>query len=391
MNNKFYVSILIVSALILTFGIGMLTGIMLSPSGVQIPSGNVGLNGLPLLAKVIESVRANYYEPERTTEEGLAKAMLFGLDPYSTYFNNEEYKKFQEDTTGNYSGIGVVISLDEMRRHVVVAQVFSPSPAATAGVQEGWFIVAVDGKELQNPDLDYVSTLIRGPKGKPVAIVFQDNGTRFEKTIIRDNVKVNTVTAKMVGDFAYIKLSGFMPQSPAEMDSALTSMEAKSAKGYILDLRRNGGGLLQACQMVANLFLDNGVLVYTQDRTGNLEPINTEGKKKFGYPLAVLVDQFSASASEILTGALQDRGVAKVIGTRTFGKGLVQNVIPLPGYGTIKLTIERYLTPNKTKVDQFGIKPDIDAYTDPTQPLPKDEAKDTALQKAIEYLKGKTK
>lgn len=382
--------VLIVTFVILTFGLGTITGMLIGSSARPESSTSVNVGSLPLLKKVIKVAADNYYKSDLVTEENLAKAMLQGLDPYSTYFTPDEFKKFQEDTTGNYSGIGVMISLDETRRHVVIAQVFHPSPAASAGVLEGWIIQKINGKELEKVDTEYVSTLVRGPENTDVVITFVSNGNQIEKKITRGKIEVDTVVSKKIGDYGYIKLLQFMPQSPGEMRTALASLENQNCKGYILDLRRNGGGLLQSCQLIANHFLEPGVLVYTKDRNGTMKELVTTGQR-FKYPLVVLVDQFTASASEILTGALKDRGVATIIGMRTFGKGLVQNVLPVEGYGMVKLTIESYLTPNKTEVDLYGIKPDIDFYVDPTKPIERDVEKDAMVKRAIEFLKEKNK
>lgn len=382
--------VLIVTFVILTFGLGTITGMLIGSSARPESSTNVNVGSLPLLKKVIKVAADNYYKPDLVTEENLAKAMLNGLDPYSTYLTPDDYKQFQEDTTGNYSGIGVMISLDESRRHVIVAQVFHPSPAASAGVLEGWIIQKINGKELEKIDMEYVSSLIRGPEKTEVVVTFVTNGTPIEKKITRGKIEVDTVTHKKIGDVGYIKLFQFMPQSPGEMRTALAALESQNCTSYILDLRRNGGGLLQSCQLIANHFLEPGILVYTKDRNGTMKDLPTTGQR-FKYPLVVLVDQFTASASEILTGALKDRGVATVIGMRTFGKGLVQNVLPVEGFGMVKLTIESYLTPNKTEVDLYGIKPDIDFYVDPTKPIERDAEKDAMVKKAIEFIKEKNK
>jgi carboxyl-terminal processing protease len=389
-KSNITVWVLIATFVILTFGLGTITGMLIGSSAKPESSTSVNVGSLPLLKKVIKVASDHYYKPDLLTEENLAKAMLNGLDPYSTYLTPEDYRKFQEDTTGNYSGIGVMISLDETRRHVIVVQVFHPSPAASAGVQEGWIIQKIDGKDLEKVDTEHVSSLIRGPEKTDVLVTFVTDGNLIEKKITRGKIEVNTVTHKKIGDFGYIKLMQFMPQSPGEMRTALASLESQNCKGYILDLRRNGGGLLQSCQLIANHFLEPGVLVYTKDGKGTMKDLSTTGQR-FKYPLVVLVDQFTASASEILTGALKDRGVATVIGMRTFGKGLVQNILPVEGYGMVKLTIESYLTPNKTEVDLFGIKPDIDFYVDPSKPVERDVNKDAMVLKAIEFLKEKMK
>lgn len=391
-NNKFLTAIIIILVAILSFGVGIFSGIMFNNPGTQYPNGgqygqNIGQ--YKLLNEVIENAKTFYLKP--LTEEDLSKSVLLGLDPYSVYFNREEFKAFNEQTTGEYSGIGVIIQLDDNKRSVRVAQVFKPSPAEDAGVEEGWIIHAIDGNPLTTTDLDLVSKQIRGKAGTQVKIEFLNDGKKVEKTITRAQVEVDSVSTKMIeDDVGYIYLSSFLANSAQEMSDALKNLELKGAKKFIIDIRRNGGGLLKTCQEIGNLFIKSGVLVTVEDRNKVKRNLECAGPG-FDYPIALLVDKYSASASEILAGALQDHKLATLIGARTYGKGLVQNIIPLSNGGAIKLTVQQYMRPSGKPVDYIGITPDIEVPIDENKPLPKDHKQDQAILKALEVLGGKSK
>jgi carboxyl-terminal processing protease len=391
-NNKFLTAIIIILVAILSFGVGIFSGIMFNNPGAQYPTGgqygqNIGQ--YKLLNEVIENAKTFYLKP--LTEEDLSKSVLLGLDPYSVYFNKEEFKAFNEQTTGEYSGIGVIIQLDDNKRSVRVAQVFKPSPAEEAGVEEGWVIHAIDGNPLTTTDLDLVSKQIRGFAGTQVKIEFLNDGKKVEKIITRAKVEVDSVSSKMIGDdVGYIYLSSFLSNSAQEMSDALKNLELKGAKKFIIDIRRNGGGLLKTCQEIGNLFIKSGVLVTVEDRNKVKRNLECAGPG-FDYPIALLVDKYSASASEILAGALQDHKLATLIGARTYGKGLVQNIIPLSNGGAIKLTVQQYMRPSGKPVDYIGITPDIEVPIDENKPLPKDYKQDQAILKALEVLGGKSK
>lgn len=391
-NNRFLTAVILMLVAILAFGVGVFSGIMFSNPGAQVPnSGQYGQNisQYRLLNEVIENAKTFYLKP--LTEEDLSKSVLLGLDPYSVYFNKDEFKAFNEQTTGEYSGIGVIIQLDDNKRSVRVAQVFKPSPAMDAGVEEGWVIHAIDGNPLTTTDLDLVSKQIRGKAGTQVKIEFLNDGKKVEKTITRAQVEVDSVSFKMIdNDVGYIYFSSFLANSAQEMGDALKNLELKGAKKYIIDIRRNGGGLLKTCQEIGNLFIKSGVLVTVEDRNKVKRNLECAGPG-FDYPIVLLVDKYSASASEILAGALQDHKIATLIGARTYGKGLVQNIIPLSNGGAIKLTVQQYMRPSGKPVDYIGITPDIEVPIDENKPLPKDYKQDQAILKALEVLGGKGK
>lgn len=393
-QNRFITTILIIIIAIFTFGAGIFSGIMISNSSqTYIPNqqgdnGQQGsLQGYNLLNEVINIAKTNYLRP--LTEEDLAKSILLGLDPYSIYFNRDDYNKFTEQTTGEYSGIGVMIQLDDNKRSVVVYQVFSPSPAESAGVEEGWVIHSINGELITTPDLDLVSSKIRGDEGTKVKIEFLANGKSVVKEITRSRVEVDSVSYKIIEkNVGYVYLSGFMTNSAQEMKDAIDDLKLQGATKFILDIRRDGGGLLKTCQEIGNLFIKTGVLVTVEDRNKVKRSLECNGPG-FEYPLVLLVDKYSASASEILAGALQDHKIATLIGQRTYGKGLVQNIIPMRNGGAVKITIQQYMRPSGKPVDFIGITPDIIVNTDEYKPLPKDYRNDPVILEGLKVLGGK--
>lgn len=389
-SNKFLTAIIIILVAIFAFGIGIFSGILVDNSGTVIQNGKSygqDLSQYKLLNEVIENAKNYYIKP--LTEEDLSKSVLLGLDPYSVYFNAKEYQAFTEQTTGEYSGIGVIIQLDDNKRSIRVAQVFVPSPANDAGVQEGWIIHAINDEVLSTTDLEIVSSKIRGEIGTKVKIDFLSDGKTIQKTITRAKVEINSVSYKMIEkDVGYIYLSSFMTNSAQEMRDAINNLELKGAKKFILDIRRDGGGLLKTCQDIGNIFIKSGVLVTVEDRNKVKRNLECAGPG-FDYPLVLLVDKYSASASEILAGALQDHKIATLIGARTYGKGLVQNVIPMSNGGAMKITVQQYMRPSGKPVDYIGITPDIEVNIDENKPLPKDYKQDQAIMKALEVLGGK--
>lgn len=389
-GNKFLTAIIIILVAIFAFGIGIFSGILVNNSGTPIQNGKPygqDLSQYKLLNEVIENAKRYYLKP--LTEEDLSKSVLLGLDPYSVYFNAKEYQAFTEQTTGEYSGIGVLIQLDDNKRSVRVAQVFKPSPADEAGVQEGWIIHAIDGNPISTTDLDMISKQIKGGEGTKVKIEFLVEDKSVEKTLTRAKVEVNSVSYKLIEkDVGYIYLSSFMTNSAQDMREAINNLELKGAKKFILDIRRDGGGLLKTCQDIGDLFIKSGVLVTVEDRNKARRNLECSGPG-FDYPLVLLIDKYSASASEILAGALQDHKIATLIGARTYGKGLVQNVIPMSNGGAMKITVQQYMRPSGKPVDYIGITPDIEVPIDENKPLPKDYKQDQAIMKALEVLGGK--
>lgn len=304
------------------------------------------------------------------TEAALRGIMNSVDDPYTVYLSPKEIESLRESLDGgDFGGIGVYIY--KLKTGEVVVQPIEGLPAARAGMKPGDVVDAVDGKSVKGIALDKVEALIRGPEGSKVQLqthLYKHTG-EHTYTIAREVIHVPTVRAKMEDGYDYIRLSDFGSTSAAEVRKALIDGKTKGAKGYILDLRNNGGGLLDAAVKISSYFIPRGTIVATIDRQGNRIDEDALGTAIGGLqPLVVLVNKYTASASEITSGALQDYHLAKLIGTKTFGKGVVQSIYPMPDAGALKITTARYVTPAGRDIQHKGIVPDIvvDQNADPS-------------------------
>jgi len=351
--------------------------------------------------EVEEFVRENYLREidEDKMLDGKLKGMVASLeDPYSVYMNKEEFQALVEDTHGSFGGIGVVVSVDLEKDLMVVVSPIEGTPSYRAGVKAGDYILEIDDKPYTSENYKEATKAMRGEPGTKVKIKFARNlGKENEEIkileISREEIRTNTVKSQMLDNkLGYIRLTSFDELSFKEFKKELNTLEEQGLKGIILDLRNNPGGLLDVTGDIANLFLDKGPIVYTENRQGKVETMMSDNKK-VDYPLVVLVNEGSASASEILSGALKDRNRATIIGTQTFGKGVVQRIVEL-GDGTgLKLTVSEYKTPNKTKIDGIGIIPNILVELDKDVEVigPENLKEDTQLQRAIEEINKKIK
>jgi carboxyl-terminal processing protease len=324
--------------------------------------------------------------------EGAIKGMANSLeDPYTVYMNKKEFSDFMTQTTGTYGGIGIVVAVDK-EDHIVVVSPIKNTPGERAGIKSGDIIVEVNNKKVSGKNLDEAVAMMRGPQGTEVTLTIMREGKTFTKTITREIIKLETVYDEMLPDkIGYIKITMFDQSTADDFKAALDKLKSQGMKGLILDLRDNPGGLLEETIDISNLILPKGVVVTTKGRVDNKE-YYSKGPG-LGLPLAVLVNKGSASASEILAGAIKDRKVGILVGTTTFGKGLVQTVVDF-GDGTgLKYTIARYYTPNGTNIQGKGIEPNYvvelpESYT--LQDTP-DLKGDTQLIKAFEIVKSEIK
>ncbi|HET9029829.1 MAG TPA: S41 family peptidase [Candidatus Aquilonibacter sp.] len=305
------------------------------------------------------------------TETALRGVMDSVDDPYTVYLSPKEIQGLQESLSGgNFGGIGVYIY--QLKDGQVVVQPIDGLPASRAGMKPGEVVDAVNGKPIKGMTLDRVEQLIRGPEGTNVQLrthVYNKTG-EHSFTITREVIHVPTVRAKMENGYDYIRLSDFGTTSAQEVRKALVEGRAKGAKGFILDLRNNGGGLLDAAVKISSYFIPHGTIVATIDRQGNRSEEEALGTAIGGLqPLVILVNKYTASASEITSGALQDYRLAKLIGTKTFGKGVVQSIYPMPDSGALKITTARYVTPLGRDIQHKGIMPDIVVQQNPDPSL----------------------
>ncbi|MEO9170223.1 MAG: S41 family peptidase [Candidatus Baltobacteraceae bacterium] len=319
------------------------------------------------LGSILSYARSHYAEKLGSnagtdlTETALRGVMNSVNDPYTVYLSPREMQGLSESLSGgNFGGIGVYIY--QLKSGEVVLQPIEGLPAARAGMKPGEVVETVNGKSIKGVSLDTVERLIRGEAGSDAVITthMYKQTAKHRYSIVREIIHVPTVRAKMEDGYDYIRLSDFGETSADEMRKALLDGKAKGAKGYILDLRDNGGGLVDAAVKISSYFIPQGVIVSTIDRAGNKESQEALGDAITGLqPLVVLVNKYTASASEITSGALQDYHLAKLIGTKTFGKGVVQSIYPMPDDGALKITTASYVTPLGRDIQHKGIMPDI--------------------------------
>lgn len=347
------------------------------------------------LEQVKEIIKNEYIEKpvDQTLMDGAVKGLVASLeDPYSTYYTKAEFKSFQEHMTGLYAGVGLVVSPGTKDdKLITVIQVFANSPAAKAGILPGDKIIKVNGIEMDGSQLEKAVSLMKGTKGEKVTITTYRKSKNEMKdlVLIRDIITINTVSSKMLKDnIGYINISSFDENTFKEYKIALADLQKKMMKGLIIDIRSNPGGLLDIVSQVADTLVPAGKIVYTEDRNKKQEVIMSDAKA-LGLPLVLLVNGDSASASEILAGAVQDYGVGKIVGTTTFGKGIVQSIRSFSDQTGLKLTTSRYFTPKGRSIHKIGIKPDV--VIDLTAALKNDPslitpANDNQLIKGIEIL-----
>lgn len=334
---------------------------------------------------------------DSSIQDGILKGMLEALDdPYSQYYTADEFKAAMEQYDGAYSGIGAVISLSKDGKTASINSVYPNSPAEKAGMLAGDIIKEIDGKEIKiGMKLEEIVKLIKGPKGSKVEITVKREGSKKEITLtaIRDEIKVQTVYDDIFEkNIGYLRVIEFSGNTSAEFRKAYHALEKKGAKYMIVDLRDNpGGSFSTVCEMLDG-FLSDGTIVYTEDKQGNREYVEADNKVEYKLKMVVLVNGNSASASEIFSGAVKDRGLGTLVGETTYGKGIVQNTIPLSDGTAIKLTISRYYTASGKEIHQKGIEPDIKIiYRQPK--IVKDKKytykDDNQILRAIKVLKEK--
>jgi carboxyl-terminal processing protease len=328
---------------------------------------------LDLFGEVFEQVHENYVtEPDDADLiRGSIDGMLSKLDPHSSYMTAEDFETMQEQTRGSFDGLGIQVTMDNEGPDKGFVKVIAPideTPAARAGIQTNDLIVKINGEEVLGMTIDEAINKLKGPKGTKVDIsVVRDRAKPpFDLSLVRDVITVQSVTARVEGQFGYIRISNFSEQTEAGLVKAMKKLEKDikgGPKGIVLDLRSNPGGLLDQSVAVADAFLEGGEIVSTRGRRvkDTLREMGTPGDIFHGKPIVVLINGGSASASEIVAGALQDRNRALLLGTKSFGKGSVQTVIPLQNglQGALRLTTARYYTPAGRSIQALGIEPDI--------------------------------
>lgn len=341
---------------------------------------------------LLEEFIDKYYLEEPDNAEmvdGMYKGLVAGLgDPYSTYYNEEELEKINQDNKGTFYGIGVVLTQNPDTKYISVVEVMDDAPATGSGIEPDDVLYAVDDEVVLDQDLAEVIVKIKGEKGTKVKITMYRNGEYMDYELVRDEVKTETVVFKMLDDdIGYIGITQFDQVTYKQFEDALKEGEEKDMKGLVIDLRGNPGGDLQTVVKMADLLLPQGLVVYTEDKEGVRKEFTSDGERQFTKPLAVLVNKNSASASEILAGAIKDYGIGTIVGTQTFGKGIVQRILSLGDGTAIKLTISKYYTPKGNNIHGVGIEPDVEVELDTKKYL--EEGIDDQLKKAEEIVRGK--
>ena len=357
--------------LIPVLGAGLLGG-ALGVSAFAVTSGQAESRAetfkqLELFAEILARVEADYVTEidQKEAIEASIDGMLSSLDPHSSYLNSDEFRDMQVQTSGEYGGLGLEVSSQD--GFVKVVAPMDGTPAARAGVKSGDYLTAIDGTTIVGMTLNDAVKQMRGAVGTPITITIVREGVEpFDVTMTRENIRPENVKHRAEGDVGYIRISSFNERTADGLDAAIAGVRRDvkgGMKGLVLDLRDNPGGLLDQAIEVSSRFLNGGEVVSTRGRRPeDIERYNARRGERFpNIPVVVLVNNGSASAAEIVAGALQDRGRAKVLGTTTFGKGSVQTVIPLgPEKGAMRLTTSRYYTPSGRAIQGSGIEPDIE-------------------------------
>lgn len=347
----------------------------------------------------IESVISNYYVGdvnEEKLQEGIYKGFVAGVgDVYTTYYTPTEYAAFKEKSSGVYAGIGIQMTVDTSDNTVLVTDVFEGAPAEQAGILVGDKIIKAASKNITGDDFEILPTLVKGTPNTTVDITIYrpSEDKNYDFVVTRQNVTHPSVSSKIVeNNLGYIKITQFEELTYDQFKKALSDLEAQNAKGLIIDVRNNPGGLLHITEKIADELLPKGLVVSTKNKDGEGEEYYSD-EAYTKLPIVVLVNGNSASASEVLSGALKDHNRAKLVGETTFGKGVVQSIVPLSDGSALKLTTAKYFTPSGVCIQGIGIDPDYEVSL-PLELLTRGnitESEDTQLQKAIEVLKQEIK
>ena len=340
--------------------------------------------------ELLNSLIDRYYigdVDETDLSEGVYKGYIEGLgDPYSVYYDEEETKQMSESLSGEFGGVGALMSQDRETGVITVLQVYDGSPAQEAGMRDGDTLYKVEGEEVTGEDLSDVVSKVKGEKGTQVTLTVlrADTGDEEELTITRDTIEAQTVSHEMKeNNVGYIRITEFDTVTYEQYKEALEDLEDQGMERLIVDLRSNPGGNLDTVCDILDLMLPEGLIVYTEDKNGEREEYTSDEENQFDKPLVVMMNGYSASASEIFAGAIQDYGLGQIVGTQSYGKGVVQSVFDLQDRTSVKLTIAEYFTPNGRSIDGEGITPDVEVEYQYDENNPD---ADNQLEKAMEVV-----
>lgn len=390
---------------------GVLTGVAVTAAAAVVVS-LVGLHAFglfpadgPVSAKSLTKIHTlsrildqDYYKDVSDSDkaDGLYKGLMASAgDRYTEYYTPEEYRELMIDLTGDYAGIGALLSKDPDTGAVTIRKVYADSPAEKAGLKDGDVLISADGKDAASMELNDFVQIIRGKTGTDVSITYTRDGQETTVAVTREDIVLPSVDYQMLpGDpkIGYIEITQFSDGTLSEFEKALADLESQGMQGVIFDLRSNGGGLVDSVVSVLDDILPAGEVVYTLDKYNNRKGFDSDDEKKLDIPITVLVSGNTASAAEIFTGAIRDFDYGTVIGTKTFGKGIVQTTMQLYDGSAVKVTTSTYYTPKGTSINGKGIEPDIELeYEAPASGQTYDINQDNQVEKAEEVLASKIK
>lgn len=329
---------------------------------------------------------------EKKLKEGAIKGYIEGLDdPYTEYISKEDMEDYLADTMGNYVGIGIYMIKDSTNNRIAVLSPIKNSPAQKAGILPGDLIKSIDGINYTADQMSVAATNIKGEEGTTVKLeIIRGTTEVLNFEIKRENIKVNQVEGKVIDkDIGYIQIPSFDEETAEDFKSQFEQLQKSNIKSLIIDLRNNGGGIVDEALQIADYVADKGsVLLYEVDKNNKEKIEKSKNDPIINMPIIILVNENTASSSEILSGALKDLGKAKIVGTKTYGKGVIQQLLTLPDGSGLKITSEEYQTPNRNKINKVGIEPDekVELPNTIENILIVKESEDTQLQKAIELL-----
>jgi carboxyl-terminal processing protease len=399
MRNKSGNALLLAVGIAMGLSLGLAHGVLADKPAA--PGADLPWQDARMLAAVLERVKHDYVNPvdDHQLLQAAIRGMVASLDPYSAYLDGDEYDEVKISSSGRYFGVGIELSIED--EQVVVIAPFDGSPAAQAGIRSGDIIVTIDGIPVNTNTLADTIGRMRGAEGTSVKIGIMREGNQEPMvfTLKRSRVDLHSVKGEMLeAGYAYLRISQFSETTGDDLNATLKDLRKHNGaplKGLVLDLRDNPGGVLEAAVAVADAFLDSGVIVTAKGRTpdSKFEMDATPGDLLNGAPIVVLVNGGSASAAEIVAGALKDQHRAKLMGRTTFGKGSVQTIIPLSDDRAVKLTTSLYYTPSGVSINHRGIAPDIELERDskpPATPAPEGaplQQRDSEVKRALEELK----
>ena len=394
MTNKGKIKYFALGLLVATLWFLVIGGIcLLISSGIFRPKSDMG-GGAATEANVqkiehFQRLLETYYYEDVSREE-LADGVLYGLmetvgDPYTCYYSVEEMEELTADIEGIFHGIGAYLEMDYDKGYAKISGIIDGTPASQSDIKVGDYVVEVDGVDTYEMTLTDVVSMIRGDAGTQVTLTLNRDGAEMDVTVTRQNIETPTVQYELLeNDIAYITVTEFDDVTTAQFKEALAQMETDAAKGLILDVRGNPGGNLSTVVEMCELMLPKGMIVYTEDKYGQRNEYKCDGENEFELPLVVLIDGSSASASEILAGAIKDYKLGTLVGTTTYGKGVVQKIFAYEDGSAAKITVSKYYTPNGYNIHGVGIAPDVEVPFDADLYLEEDV--DNQLQKAIEII-----